>query len=116
MSYYLQCWQKYATFAGRARRKEIWMFYIFSFLVALVLNVIECVIGLPFVLSGIYYLAVFLPSWAVSVRRLHDTRRSGWWLLISLIPFIGGLILFIFLYCLDSEPGDNIYGKNPKGL
>ncbi len=116
MGYYMQCLKKYATFSGRARRKEIWMFAIFSFLVALVIGVIEGMIGMPFVLSGFYYLAMILPSWAVSVRRLHDTRRSGWWLLVSLIPVVGGLILFILLYCVDSEPGDNMYGENPKGL
>ncbi|TJY41720.1 DUF805 domain-containing protein [Cohnella pontilimi] len=65
------------------------------------------------VLSGLYALAILLPSLAVSVRRLHDTGRSGWWLLIGLIPLIGAIILLVFT-CQDSQPGDNRYGPNPR--
>ena len=64
-------------------------------------------------MSGIYYLAVLIPSLAVGVRRLHDTDRSGWWLLLSLIPVIGWIVLIIF-FVLDSTPGENQYGPNPK--
>ncbi|GAA5513385.1 inner membrane protein YhaH [Deinococcus carri] len=67
------------------------------------------------VLTALYGLALFLPSLAVTIRRLHDTGRSGWWVLISLIPLIGGLVLFIFLV-LDSQPGPNKWGPNPKGM
>lgn len=64
-------------------------------------------------LTTIYILAIILPGLAVSVRRLHDTNRSGWWLLIDLIPFIGSLVLFLFMI-QDSQPGENRYGPNPK--
>lgn len=70
----------------------------------------EAGIGL---LSGLYTLAVLIPSIAVSVRRLHDTNRSGWWLLISLVPLVGAIVLFVFLV-LDSHPGEHQYGSNPK--
>jgi len=64
-------------------------------------------------LGGIYTLAVFVPSIAVAVRRLHDTERSGWWLLIALVPFIGAIVLLVFMV-QDSKPGKNQYGANPK--
>jgi uncharacterized membrane protein YhaH (DUF805 family) len=64
-------------------------------------------------LSGIFWLATFIPGIAVSVRRLHDTNRSGWWLLLDLIPFIGGIILFVW-FVQDGTPGDNRFGANPK--
>ena len=67
------------------------------------------------ILSGIYSLAVLIPSIAVSVRRLHDTNHSGWWLLINLLPLIGTIILVFFLV-RDSQPGQNQYGPNPKGM
>ena len=63
----------------------------------------------------VYAVAVFVPSLAMSVRRLHDTGRSGWFLLLNLIPYIGGIIVFVFSV-LDSQPGANQYGPNPKGL
>ncbi len=114
MNYYLQCLQKYATFSGRARRKEIWMFWLFNCLAAFIVTFVENIIGLQMILSGLYSLFIFLPSLSVSVRRLHDTDKSGWFVLLPLIPIVGGLILFIFLYCLDSQPGSNKYGENPK--
>jgi len=63
----------------------------------------------------LYALAVIVPGLAVTVRRLHDTGRSGWWILISLVPFVGGIILLVFM-CLESEPGPNLHGLNPKGV
>ena len=65
------------------------------------------------ILSGIYGLAVLIPGLAVAVRRLHDTGRSGWWLLIGLVPLIGAIVLIVFM-ATDGEPGDNAYGPNPK--
>jgi uncharacterized membrane protein YhaH (DUF805 family) len=62
---------------------------------------------------GLFYLAILLPGLGVSIRRLHDTGRSGWWLLIGLVPFVGGITLLVFT-CLDSAPGANAYGPNPK--
>jgi uncharacterized membrane protein YhaH (DUF805 family) len=67
------------------------------------------------ILRIVYGLGVLLPSLAVGFRRLHDTNRSGWWLLLDLIPVIGAIVLLVF-FCTDSNPGDNRYGQNPKGL
>jgi uncharacterized membrane protein YhaH (DUF805 family) len=104
--------KNYVGFQGRARRKEYWMFVLFSVIVSILLSIVDAIASLNSVLSGLYSLAVLLPSLAVGVRRLHDTGRSGWWLLISLIPLIGTIILLVFL-CQDSQE-DNVYGPNPK--
>lgn len=121
MSWYLEVLKKYAEFSGRARRKEYWYFVLFNLLISLVLGFIDGVIGTFSaevglgLLGGLYTLAVLLPSLGVSVRRLHDTNHSGWWLFIALIPFIGAIILVIFM-ARDSDSGDNQYGPNPKAL
>lgn len=114
MNYYIECWKKYVTFEGRARRKEYWMFVLFNFLASLAVGFIGGLIGV-LGLVHLYSLAVLLPSLAVLARRLHDTNRSGWWILISLIPLIGPIWLFV-LTVLDSTPGENRFGSNPKGL
>jgi uncharacterized membrane protein YhaH (DUF805 family) len=112
---------KYATFTGRARRKEYWyfvLFYVLAFIVLLVVDEVtgtldeEAGIGL---LSAIFVLATIIPLLAVTVRRLHDTDRSGWWVLINLVPIIGGIVLLVFTL-LDSQPGANRFGPNPKGV
>ncbi len=120
MSWYLEVLKKYAVFNGRARRKEYWFFFLFSIIITIVLSIIDVAAG-SFdaktglgLFSGIYTLAILIPSLAVSVRRLHDTDRSGWWLLISLIPIIGGLVILVFVV-LDSDTAENRYGANPKG-
>lgn len=114
MNWYLDVLKnKYATFTGRARRKEYWMFFLFNILIAIGLGIIEAVLGIPGILGMIYALAVLVPGIAITVRRLHDTGRSGWWILIGLIPLIGAIILLIFMV-LDSQAGDNEYGPNPK--
>ena len=120
MNWYLEVLRKYAVFDGRARRKEYWYFALFSTIISIVLAVIDGVAGTFMaevgigLLGGIYTLAVLIPSIAVGVRRLHDTDRSGWWLLIALIPIIGAIVLFVFVV-RDSTPGENQYGSNPKG-
>src|SRR5690625_7928192 len=94
MNWYLEVLKKYAVFSGRARRKEYWFFFLFNLIITFVLGFIDGFAGTFSVdagiglLGGIYALAVLLPGIAVSVRRLHDTERSGWWLLISLVPII----------------------------
>lgn len=119
MGWYLEALKKYAVFGGRARRKEYWMFFLINFIISIVLTLIDNLIGTfsyqagVGVLQSLYSLAVLIPSLAVTVRRLHDTGRSGWWILIGLIPLIGGLVLLVFMV-LDSEPGANKYGPNPK--
>lgn len=104
------CFGKYATFSGRARRSEYWYFVLFNFIIGLVLGMIPV---LGWILGIIYSLATILPSLAVAARRLHDSGKSGWLLLLLLIPLIGGIIIFIFTL-LDSEKGDNQYGPSTK--
>ncbi len=118
MSWYLQVLKKYVVFSGRARRKEYWYFFLFNTIIGFVLSFIEGLTSIAAgtdysVLAGIYSLAVLLPSIGVSIRRLHDTGRSGWWLFINLIPLIGAIILLIFMVS-DSQAGTNQYGPSPK--
>jgi uncharacterized membrane protein YhaH (DUF805 family) len=119
MSWYVEVLKKYAVFEGRARRKEYWMFFLINLVITIVLIFIDSLMGTISpqaglgLLSGLYSLAVLIPSIAVTVRRLHDTGRSGWWILIALVPFIGGIVLLVFMV-LDSQPGENQYGPNPK--
>ena len=121
MSWYLEVLKKYAVFSGRARRKEYWYFVLFNILASIVLGIIDGVTGCfnaatgVGLLGGIYSLAMIIPSISVSVRRLHDTGRSGWWLLIGLIPLIGAIVLLVFMV-RDSFPDDNEYGASPKGV
>ncbi|MFT6464809.1 DUF805 domain-containing protein [Halopseudomonas sp.] len=121
MEWYLEVLRKYAVFSGRARRKEYWFFTLFNLLAMLVLSFIDGMIGMYSieagvgVLSGIYALGILIPSLAVTVRRLHDTGRTGWWILLAFIPLIGALVLLIFTV-LDSTPGSNKYGPDPKGI
>ena len=120
MNWYIKVLKKYAVFSGRARRKEYWMFVLFNFIFGLVASLIDLGIGLLTfavfgfgILSILYAVAVFVPGLAVSVRRLHDVGKSGWYLLIILIP-IAGPIWLLVLVCMDSQPGHNAYGPNPK--
>jgi uncharacterized membrane protein YhaH (DUF805 family) len=119
MSWYLQVWKKYAVFSGRATRKEYWYFLLVNILVSIALMVVDLLLGTfdttlsMGLFGGIYSLAVLIPSIAVSLRRLHDIDRSGWWLLIGLIPFIGTIVLLVFM-AQDSRPSENRYGSNPK--
>jgi uncharacterized membrane protein YhaH (DUF805 family) len=131
MNWYITVLKKYVVFSGRARRSEYWYFTLFSTIVTFILVAIDVAMGTGSadgsaggdagmamsvnlgVLSGIYALAVFLPSLGVLVRRLHDTDHSGWWMLITLVPLIGAFVLLYFLV-KDSTPGDNKFGSNPK--
>ena len=113
MNWYLEVIRKYAEFTGRARRSEYWMFALINFIICFVLGFIESAIGMAAVLSGIYSLAVLIPGIAVAIRRMHDTNRSGWWWLISLVPIVGVIVLIVFL-AQDSQAGDNQFGANPK--
>jgi len=119
MNWYIMVLKKYAVFEGRSRRKEYWYFALFSTLITIVLTLIDGALGFLDVetgfgiLSGVYSLAVLIPSIAVTARRLHDTGHSGWWLLIALIPLVGVLVLIVFMV-IDSKPEKNEYGQNPK--
>jgi uncharacterized membrane protein YhaH (DUF805 family) len=107
--------KKYADFSGRARRSEYWWFYLAVVLVGVVFSVLGQVADLFTILYYVVLLALLVPFIAVGVRRLHDTGKSGWFLLIGLIPIVGTIILIVF-FVQDSNPGDNQYGANPKAL
>jgi uncharacterized membrane protein YhaH (DUF805 family) len=118
MKWYFQSFKKYFDFKGRARRKEYWYFIIFSIIIGVVVRYIDIYINTAGsdadgALTAFYITAVLIPGWAVSVRRLHDTGSSGWWLLFLFILFIGPPILLVMM-ALDSEQGRNKYGPNPK--
>ncbi len=114
------CLQQYVGFSGRARRSEYWWFFLFTVLVSMVASVLDSIFGTMSdttnvgVIGSIASLALLLPSIAVAIRRLHDTSRSGWWILIGLIPIVGWIILIVF-YCQDSH-GENEYGPSPKAV
>ncbi|MFZ9935218.1 MAG: DUF805 domain-containing protein [Arenimonas sp.] len=111
MEYFLSALKKYADFSGRARRKEYWMFILFYFIIYISLAIVDSLIGTMF-LALIFVLATLVPSISIAARRLHDTGRSGWWQLISLIPLIGAIVLIVFL--VQDSHEENQYGPNPK--
>ncbi|MFF9395756.1 DUF805 domain-containing protein [Streptomyces griseoluteus] len=112
MHWYVDVLKKYAVFSGRARRQEYWMFFLFNLIITIVLAIVDAALDTQ-VLQIVYGLAVLIPGLAVAVRRLHDTGRSGWWVLISLIPLVGFIILLVFL-ASEGKPEANEYGPNPK--
>lgn len=105
--------QKYAEFTGRARRSEYWYFALANFIIAIILGIIQRGVGIIGIISMLYSLAILIPSIAVGVRRLHDTNRSGWWLLLAFIPLVGAIILIIF-FVQEGDSTENQYGPNPK--
>ena len=124
--------KRYAEFSGRSRRKEYWMFFLLTIILSVVAGVLDTLLGFgsaasysgaggvgaSFRSNGpiglILSLGLLVPSIAVAVRRLHDTDRSGWWLLLVLLPIIGWIALFVF-YCLAGTRGPNRFGPDPKG-
>jgi uncharacterized membrane protein YhaH (DUF805 family) len=115
---YIEVMRKYAVFSGRAQRQEYWMFVLFNVIIVLFLGIIDEMADSDFessrsTLTTLYVLATLIPFLAVGVRRLHDTGRSGWWMLIGVIPIIGAIVLLIFII-QDSQLMDNQYGPNPK--
>ena len=121
MKWYLTVLKKYADFKGRASRKEYWMFVLFNIVFSIAAFLLDRLLGLTSLIQGgefgiltiLYPLAVLIPALAVTVRRLHDVGKSGWMILIGLIPLIGSIWLLV-LYLTDSIPGANRYGPNPK--
>ena len=114
MEWYLKVVRdNYANFNGRASRQEYWMFFLFNMIFAIVIMGIDIILGLWF-LNIIYSLAVMIPGIAVGIRRLHDIGKSGWMVLIVLIPLIGAIWLIV-LAATDTNPGENNYGPSPKG-
>ena len=129
MNYYLKVLRNYVNFTGRARRSEYWYFVLFNVIFATAAMLLDHAFGTTFTLNTIdgplplfygyvylmYALAVFMPGLAVTVRRLHDSGKSGWYILVSLIPLAGAIWLLVLL-CTDSNPGINEFGPNPKGI
>lgn len=122
MNWYLKALKQYADFNGRARRKEYWLFVLFNYIFLIVAIILDHILGITFdsylgigygPLSVLYRLALLIPGLAVTVRRLHDVGKSGWMILIALIPLIGPIWL-LFLIVTDSQPGTNKWGQNPK--
>lgn len=118
MDWYLKVLRNYVGFRGRARRKEYWMFILVNLVLTSVLSILDNMLGLRVAedkgtLTSIYGLLVFLPYWAVQFRRLHDTDRSAWWLLLLLIPIVGWIVILIF-NCQDGTPAENRFGSDPK--
>jgi uncharacterized membrane protein YhaH (DUF805 family) len=115
MDWYMMVWRKFAEFNGRSRRSEYWMFMLFHCIIFLILCLSTFVLGrVGMVLCGLYGLAAIVPSISLAVRRLHDVGMNGLWLLLAFVP-LGNLVLLVFA-CLDSTPGPNQYGPNPKGV
>lgn len=115
-----QCFKRYADFKGRSRRSEFWNFYLINQFIYLIVIIggafsSENLALLIMILLLLYALVALVPSIAVTVRRLHDTGRSGWNIFWGLIPYIGGLILLYF-WVQDSQPNENKWGTNPKGV
>ena len=119
MTYYFAAFKKYAVFKSRATRSEYWYFTLFNIFAVLGFGLIDQLMGTfnfdagygP--LSAIYTLAMILPGLGVSIRRLHDIGRSGWWFMITAIPVLG-LLVFLYFALLDSDPDSNDYGVSPK--
>ena len=118
MNWYLTVLKNYAQFSGRARRSEYWYFVLFNTIISIVLSFVDGMIGTfdletgVGLFSGVYALLVFIPSLAVAFRRLHDTGRSAWWLLLFFIPLIGVIVILIFL--VQDSKEENEYGVSPK--
>ena len=106
---------KYMDFNGRARRREYWSYALCAFVIGFVAGLIDGLIGLHSILSTIVGLAFLVPGLAIAVRRLHDIGKDWKYLLAAFIPFVGAFYL-LYLFVQDSQPGDNAYGPNPKGL
>lgn len=113
MEWYLKVVRNYALFTGRARRTEYWMFILFNILFAALASVLDWILGTWNMISGLYGLVMIVPSIAVAVRRLHDINKTGFFLLVGLIPVVGFIWLLI-LFLKEGDMGDNQYGTDPK--
>ncbi len=121
MKWFLMALKKYAEFNGRSRRKEYWMFVLFQMIFAIVAMSLDNLFGLAYEnigygpIYGVFGLTMFIPGLAVSIRRLHDVDKSGWMMLIALIPLIGAIWLLV-LFVTEGTRGPNKYGPDPKNL
>jgi uncharacterized membrane protein YhaH (DUF805 family) len=122
MNWYLAVLKKYADFSGRARRTEYWMFFLVNLLISIAATLLDRVLDTTFgsadqygAFSLFYSLAVFIPGLAVAVRRLHDIGKSGWYILVLIIPLVG-IIWLLILLVREGDRGANAYGEDPKGF
>jgi uncharacterized membrane protein YhaH (DUF805 family) len=115
MNWYLAAFKKYAQFSGRSRRTEFWMFFLFNFIAAAILGVLDNLVGTNGILAGVYGLIVLIPGLALNIRRLHDLNKSGGFIFINLIPLVGS-IWYLVLMCTEGTRGDNKYGPDPKAV
>lgn len=113
MNHFFGALKKYADFSGRARRQEYWMFILFYIIFTVVIGLVDNLLGIPGILSGIFALALLLPSLAIGARRLHDTNRTGWWLLMYFLPVVGPVVILIFTI-LEGDQNENRFGSDPK--
>ena len=120
MKWFIKCFKQYFDFRGRARRKEYWYFSLFLIIFSIIADWSARILGMLvgsykvyLVLSLLFCIATLIPSISVSVRRLHDIGRRGWWLLLCLVPIIGWIWLIVWA-CFDSKKGENKWGPNPK--
>ncbi|WP_100636547.1 DUF805 domain-containing protein [Marinomonas sp. ef1] len=112
MNWYFDAWKRYAQFSGRASQEAFWMFFLVNFLISVVFVLLEIFFQATWKIEAIYSLFVFLPMLSLTIRRLHDTNRSAWWLLVVLVPAIGMLVLLVLL-ALPSNP-DSDFGHYPQ--
>ena len=118
MNWYVKVLKNYLNFEGRARRKEYWMFVLFSLIISIVLGIVDGILGMKTstgigMLGAVYSLGVIIPSIAVGARRLHDIDKSGWWQLIGIIPLLGWIVLIVWA-ATEGNHGSNRYGPDPK--
>jgi len=119
MNWFLLALKKYAIFSGRSRRSEFWYFVLFYLIIYFVLALLDGFTGTfdsdsgMGLLSGLFALALIIPNLSVTVRRLHDTNRSGWWVLLCLVPLIGQIVLIVFM-AKNGDVGENRFGADPK--
>ena len=114
VGYYKEFFAKYFVFAGRARRAAFWYVVLINLLIGFALNLLAPVS--PMAVSAVFWvysLATLIPGLALAVRRLHDTGRRGWWLLLALVPLVGSVVLIVW-FCLEGTPGPNAYGADPR--
>ena len=112
LDWFVKCLKNYVTFDGRARRKEFWFFMLVSFILGIIVQIIDAILGTDKILNGVLNLALFLPSLAVGARRLHDTGRSGWWQLLVLT--IISIIPLIIWWASNTKPENNQWGQPAK--
>jgi uncharacterized membrane protein YhaH (DUF805 family) len=132
MGWYLQTLKRFGDFGGRSRRREFWPFMAVNIVINAVAAALDSVLGLggfttvtapgyagftyfPGIIATVVGLVLLVPSLAAEVRRLHDTGRSAWWMLIILVPFAGVIVLIVF-WALEGQRGDNAYGPDPKAM